>query len=174
MRKRATHDAHVFICGPQHPHRNQLGRPLTQGALRNYQNTAGKTDVAITPSVPEEPDRPSTRPVAESVVYLQRNQRRPTARVLRIPDAMQSSLGIRGEDFDESLEKIEQFCTQQRASPSTASSAPRRLHRRVLPIRMDHSRKSAGRVGRACSPTDHRFTGYDQGRIALHPTSPAT
>ena len=173
MRKRLHPTMRMFFTDYSIPTTINWEDPKLKALLRNYQNTAeenkGLGDNAFEYQK-NATDLARDQWREESIVYL--SNATSADRQLEFFEYRCHAIvmGIRGEDFDESLEKIEQFCTRNGITVNRVVQHLADFTAAFSPFSMDHSRKSFGRVGKNVLSDEiiARFTGYDQGRIGTH------
>lgn len=173
MRKRLHHTMRMFFVDYSIPTTINWEDPKLKALLRNYQNTA-EENKNLGDSAYEyqknSTDLARDQWRAESIVYL--SNATSADRQLEFFEYRCHAIvmGIRGEDFDESLEKIEQFCTRNGITVNRVVQHLADFTAAFSPFSMDQSRKSFGRVGKNVLSDEiiARFTGYDQGRIGTH------
>jgi hypothetical protein len=147
--------------------------PKLEALLRNYKNTA-EENKSLDDNAFEyqkySTDLARDQWREESVIYL--SNATSAKRKLEFFEYRCHAIvmGIRGEDFDESLEKIEHFCARYGVTVNRVVQHLADFTAAFSPLSMDHSRKSFGRVGKNVFSDEiiARFTGYDQGRIGTH------
>ena len=173
MRKRLHPTMRMFFTDYSIPTTINWEDPKLKALLRNYQNTA-EENKSIGDNAFEyqknATDLARDQWREESIVYL--SNATSTDRQLEFFEYRCHAIvmGIRGEDFDESLEKIEQFCTRNGITVNRVVQHLADFTAAFSPFSMDHSRKAFGRVGKNVLSDEiiARFTGYDQGRIGTH------
>ena len=173
MRKRLHPTMRMFFTDYSIPTAINWEDPKLKALLRNYQNTA-EENKSIGDNAFEyqknATDLARDQWREESIVYL--SNATSTDRQLEFFEYRCHAIvmGIRGEDFDESLEKIEQFCTRNGITVNRVVQHLADFTAAFSPFSMDHSRKAFGRVGKNVLSDEiiARFTGYDQGRIGTH------
>ena len=169
MRKRLHPTMRMFFTDYSIPTAINWEDPKLKALLNNYKNTANENKELSDNAFEYQKNRSDLARDQwreESIVYL--SNATSTDRQLEFFEYRCHAIvmGIRGEDFDESLEKIEQFCTR---NGITVNRVVQHLAD-FTPFSMDHSRKAFGRVGKNVLSDEiiARFTGYDQGRIGTH------
>lgn len=173
LRKRLHPTMRMFFTDYSIPTTINWEDPKLKALLRNYQNTA-EENKSIGDNAFEyqknATDLARDQWREESIVYL--SNATSTDRQLEFFEYRCHAIvmGIRGEDFDESLEKIEQFCTRNGITVNRVVQHLADFTAAFSPFSMDHSRKAFGRVGKNVLSDEiiARFTGYDQGRIGTH------
>ena len=165
MRKRLHPTMRMFFTDYSIPTAINWEDPKLKALLRNYQNTAeenkGLGDNAFEYQK-NATDLARDQWREESIVYL--SNATSADRQLEFFEYRCHAIvmGIRGEDFDESLEKIEQFCTRNGITVNRVVQHLADFTAAFSPFSMDHSRKSFGRVGKNVLSDEiiARFTGY--------------
>lgn len=173
MRKRLHPTMRMFFTDYSIPTAINWEDPKLKALLRNYQNTAEENKSIGDNAFEYQKNRTDLARDQwreESIVYL--SNATSTDRQLEFFEYRCHAIvmGIRGEDFDESLEKIEQFCTRNGITVNRVVQHLADFTAAFSPFSMDHSRKAFGRVGKNVLSDEiiARFTGYDQGRIGTH------
>ena len=173
LRKRLHHTMRMFFMDYSIPTTINWGDPKLKALLNNYKNTADENKELSDNAFEYQKNRTDLARDQwreESVVYL--SNATSSERKLEFFEYRCHAIvmGIRGEDFDESLEKIEQFCADRGITVNRVVQHLADFTAAFSPFSMDHSRKSFGRVGKNVLSDEiiARFTGYDQGRIGTH------
>ena len=173
MRKRLHPTMRMFFTDYSIPTAINWEDPKLKALLNNYKNTANENKELSDNAFEYQKNRSDLARDQwreESIVYL--SNATSTDRQLEFFEYRCHAIvmGIRGEDFDESLEKIEQFCTRNGITVNRVVQHLADFTAAFSPFSMDHSRKAFGRVGKNVLSDEiiARFTGYDQGRIGTH------
>ena len=173
LRKRLHPTMRMFFTDYSIPTTINWEDPKLKALLNNYKNTADENKELSDNAFEYQKNRTDLARDQwreESVVYL--SNATSSERQLEFFEYRCHAIvmGIRGEDFDESLEKIEQFCTNRGITVNRVVQHLADFTAAFSPFSMDHSRKAFGRVGKNVLSDEiiARFTGYDQGRIGTH------